>query len=88
MPSKICASGIKSGKSPAYSLYSPTAEENRPPPPAAPAGTFVPRKKTRDCVSFSVEAGGYLFSRIVSNQVPSAYKGLTTVFGMGTGGSP
>ena len=29
---------------------------------------------------------GYLFSRAVSHQVFSAFKGLTSVFGMGTGG--
>ena len=32
--------------------------------------------------------GNYLSSQVVSNQVLSAYKGLTTVFGMGTGGTP
>ena len=32
--------------------------------------------------------GNYLSSQAVSNQVLSAYVGLTTVFGMGTGGSP
>ena len=30
----------------------------------------------------------YLSSQVVSNQVLSAYVGLTTVFGMGTGGAP
>jgi hypothetical protein len=33
-------------------------------------------------------SGGYLFSRAVTSQVSSAYKGLTSVFGMRTGGSP
>ena len=32
--------------------------------------------------------GNYLSSQAVSSQVLSAYKGLTTVFGMGTGGTP
>jgi len=32
--------------------------------------------------------GSYLFFQLVSKPVPSAYKGLTSVFGMGTGGSP
>ena len=32
--------------------------------------------------------GDDLLSRVVSNQVPSALKGLTSVFGMRTGGSP
>ena len=34
-----------------------------------------------------VESGNVLLSQVVSNQVPSALKGLTSVFGMGTGGS-
>ena len=37
---------------------------------------------------FSLVSGGYLFSRAVTSQVSSAYKGLTSVFGMRTGGSP
>ena len=36
---------------------------------------------------FHLESGNVLLSRVVSNQVPSALKGLTSVFGMGTGGS-
>ena len=35
-----------------------------------------------------MESGGDLLSRTVTSQVPSALKGLTSVFGMGTGGSP
>ena len=38
--------------------------------------------------SFIVESGGDLLSRTVTSQVPSALKGLTSVFGMGTGGTP
>ena len=34
-----------------------------------------------------LESGSVLLSRAVSSQVPSALKGLTSVFGMGTGGS-
>ena len=34
-----------------------------------------------------LESGSVLFSRAVSSQVPSALRGLTSVFGMGTGGS-
>ena len=34
-----------------------------------------------------MESGDVLLSQVVSNQVPSALKGLTSVFGMGTGGS-
>ena len=33
------------------------------------------------------KAGTYLFSQVVSNQVSSAQPSLTSVFGMGTGGS-
>ena len=36
---------------------------------------------------FSVESGGDLLSRAVTSQVPSALKSLTSVFGMGTGGT-
>ena len=49
----------------------------------------APQKKTphiRGVLSF-VESGNVLLSRPVSRQVPSALKGLTSVFGMGTGGS-
>ena len=35
-----------------------------------------------------MESGGDLSSRAVSSQVLSALKGLTSVFGMGTGGTP
>ena len=34
------------------------------------------------------KTGDYLVFQAVSNPVPSAYEGLTTVFGMGTGGTP
>ena len=37
---------------------------------------------------YIVESGGDLLSRTVTSQVPSALKGLTSVFGMGTGGTP
>ena len=36
----------------------------------------------------NMESGGDLLSRTVTSQVPSALKGLTSVFGMGTGGTP
>ena len=35
-----------------------------------------------------MESGDDLLSRAVSSQVPSTLKGLTSVFGMGTGGTP
>ena len=42
----------------------------------------------RNCFRTYLESGGDLLSRAVSSQVPSALKGLTSVFGMGTGGTP
>ena len=45
-------------------------------------------RKPSQCWVFSLlESGNVLLSRAVSSQVPSALKGLTSVFGMGTGGS-
>ena len=44
----------------------------------------------RPCNAWSfvlLDPGGYLLSRTVASQVPSAYEGLTSVFGMGTGGT-
>ena len=35
----------------------------------------------------AVVSGGDLLSRAVASQVPSALRGLTSVFGMGTGGT-
>ena len=47
------------------------------------------KQTTRICVLFAfVVSGSYLSSRAVASQVLSAYKGLTSVFGMGTGGTP
>ena len=37
--------------------------------------------------SIKMESGGDLLSRTVTSQVPSALKSLTSVFGMGTGGT-
>ena len=39
-------------------------------------------------LSFKEEAGIHLLSHTVSGAVPSAVRGLTIVFGMGTGMSP
>ena len=51
----------------------------------------MPRRqkiKAQRMLSFYfLESGSALLSRAVSSQVPSALKGLTSVFGMGTGGS-
>ena len=50
----------------------------------------ISQKQTaRFCVLLAfVVSGSYLSSRAVASQVLSAYKGLTSVFGMGTGGTP
>ena len=45
------------------------------------------RKKTCHMTCLFL-TGSYLSSQAASSQVLSTYKGLTTVFGMGTGGSP
>ena len=51
--------------------------------------TLETQKTRRTAVRLAfVVSGGYLSFRAVSSQVLSAYKGLTSVFGMGTGGSP
>ena len=44
--------------------------------------------KKHKCLFITKEAGSHLLSHIVSNVVPSAARGLTVVFGMGTGVSP
>ena len=44
--------------------------------------------ETRFYPRFLLESGDDLSSRAVSSQVLSALKGLTPVFGMGTGGTP
>ena len=46
------------------------------------------KKKPFARTASSLESGGDLLFRAVSSQVPSALKGLTSVFGMGTGGTP
>ena len=51
-------------------------------------GSAYKKKEHRNCDALSGLTGSSLSSRSVSTRVLSAYKGLTTVFGMGTGGSP
>ena len=46
------------------------------------------KEKRPNFLSPFFESGGDLLSRAVSSQVPSALKVLTSVFGMGTGGTP
>ena len=38
-------------------------------------------------IAIKEKAGTYLFSQVVSNQLSSARQSLTSVFGMGTGGT-
>ena len=45
------------------------------------------KEPTQMCWFFSFSAGEDLFSRAVTRQVSSTLMSLTTVFGMGTGGS-
>ena len=46
------------------------------------------RNQPHHCgADFFLGSGNVLLSRAVSSQVPSALKGLTSVFGMGTGGT-
>ena len=50
------------------------------------AGVLLQNKKATNKSGLS-PTGNILLSQVVSNQVPSACECLTTVFGMGTGGS-
>ena len=59
----------------------------------APQVGFEPTtlRLTAECSAIEllrIESGSDLLSRAVSSQVLSALKGLTSVFGMGTGGTP
>ena len=52
---------------------------------------FAPKRKQKSPKTFiselSVQVGDYLFSRAVSSELSSAQVSLTSVFGMGTGGT-
>ena len=58
----------------------------RPPGRIADSG-FQMKKPLAFARGFHLGSGNDLLSRAVSSQVPSALKGLTSVFGMGTGGT-
>ena len=49
---------------------------------------FLPLSPVLPDFFFLFNAGGHLLSHTVSSAVPSASRGLTIVFGMGTGVSP
>ena len=82
----------------AVSLHRPQNALNRAMSPANLAGQDRPGKIENNRMAkkknspfglfFSLVSGSYLSSRAVASQVLSAYKGLTSVFGMGTGGTP
>ena len=50
------------------------------------AMSFINRTREHVIHEFYL-CGNYLLSHVVSNEVPSAFERLTTVFGMGTGGT-
>ena len=58
--------------------------------PLSPLPKTTKKEKPEDFSSklLYLDSGNVLLSRAVSSQVPSALKGLTSVFGMGTGGTP
>ena len=77
LPARICASlrSFKCGDSAAR--------------PAACSQDFLAVKKIPTPLGVGIFlTGSYLSSQAASSQVLSTYKGLTTVFGMETGGSP
>ena len=49
---------------------------------------YIQTNKAYLLVCLICSTGSYLSSRAASSQVLSTYKGLTSVFGMGTGGPP
>ena len=56
-----------------------------------PSNPKTTKKEKPEDFSFKLlylDSGNVLLSRAVSSQVPSALKGLTSVLGMGTGGTP
>ena len=65
------------------------AVAGQPGPRPARMYNYTYRKKDPyHWVWFFFLTGSYLYSQAASSQVLSTYKVLTTVFGMGTGGSP
>mgnify|MGYP007083110158 CR=1 FL=1 len=74
--------------------YIPIGPNHIPVPPSPypfPSCIYKIRKRT-SLIGFSasciLDSGSVLSSQLVSKRVLSALKGLTSVFGMGTGGSP
>jgi hypothetical protein len=48
----------------------------------------VKQKSPRLLAGFCLKPGNFLLSHTLAHAVPSGLRGLTSVFGMGTGGSP
>ena len=76
----------------ALSLYTkgvflPRLPLSAPPNPTPSVGFSLYKKQEHVIDMLLLESGSDLLSRAVSSQVPSARRGLTSVFGMGTGGS-
>ena len=71
-----------------FGMLSYSCEVSLRGPTAAGPALNTKRKATFFRTSLYLDSGNYLSSRAVSSQVLSALKGLTSVFGMGTGGTP
>ena len=90
---QICAARVVRGRPSVLEVHGQTANRSARrkgvPLCARLAGMPVTKKREiANAVSLFLVTGNVLFSQVVSNQVPSAQKGLTAVFGMGTGVSP
>ena len=87
-PLKSGLSGKKKAPQPRYALYQNCGSYLAPQVGLEPTTLRL----TAECSAIellrNIGSGSDLLSRAVSSQVPSAHKGLTSVFGMGTGGSP
>ena len=71
--------------------YQPPARAGRRPRGPPSTGNRVPLSGDRvrsPAIAFDGETGGVLLSQALSSQVPSALRGLTSLFGMGRGVSP
>ena len=83
------AQGRPGGRPPQRPTRGVLSEGQPPHTPGQAAGpsTGATQKKRRFFQTSLLESGSDLISRAVSSQVPSALRGLTSVFGMGTGGT-
>ena len=87
---------VPTSVAPGFHLLSPERSTDHAWPPLRTdaarrsLSAIVPGRETRGANGSprSFETGGDLLSQGLSSQVPSALEGLTSVFGMGTGGAP